>query len=77
MKGSKLVNNELNIMNIIKTLQKLKAAVQVLVKKKDIQSELIEEQFLHHVAIYSDSDEEVKNQLKQGYFQTLIERDEK
>ena len=62
LKGSALLNNELDIIQMINTIHKLKAGLTALISSKNKKEErdilkMSKTLYLNHTTIYSDSDE--------------------
>ena len=84
IKGEKLVLNELNIFTIIMKIQKLSAAVDILIQEKDHGKDgttkriaKINKLYMNHSQLIIDEDEQKQFDEEMGPFMQFLDRNEK
>jgi len=76
--GEKKLHNELNVLTILQTIQKLKASLSVLIKDEDITTlNDIKNVYLMNASIFMDEDEKREHEESKNEFTRFIERDDR
>ena len=77
-KGMKKLQNELNVLTILQTMQKFKAALSVLIDDSKLETlTLIKLLYLNNASIYQDKSEKMEFKQSKNEFMKFIERDDR
>lgn len=77
LKGTQLVERDLNLFNIIQQINKMKATLIVLLRTQSNKLDLIQQQYFNDTMLYIDDEEFQKRRQRKSNYERFLERAER
>ena len=74
-KGEAMIQNEMNIFNLLQTIQKMKAAMSILIGEDTLKLRQINHLYMAQMKIYVNKDEEEAFKASKNKFMKFLEKD--